>query len=286
MKRKLIGTLVGAAAMSLTAGQALAQKAPAVKLSGDMVKIGVLTDMSGVYSDLGGQGSVTAAQMAIDDFKAQAKPSWKIELVYADHQNKADVGSNKVREWYDTQGVDMVTDVLNSAVALAVSKVTQEKNRILIDTGAASTRLTNEDCSPNTVHYVYDTYALANGPGKAITKQGKDSWFFLTADYAFGHSLEKDTSDAVKASGGKVLGSVRHPLNASDFSSFLLQAQASKAKVVGLANAGGDTINSIKAANEFGLTKNQTIVGLLTTIIDIHALGLPTTQGMMFTEGF
>ncbi|MDT3735334.1 MAG: ABC transporter substrate-binding protein [Denitratisoma sp.] len=286
MKSKLIGTLVGAAAMSMAAGQAFAQKAPAVKLSGDMVKIGVLTDMSGVYSDLGGQGSVTAAQMAVEDFKAQAKPSWKIELVYADHQNKADVGSNKVREWYDTQGVDMVTDVLNSAVALAVSKVTQEKNRILIDTGAASTRLTNEDCSPNTVHYVYDTYALANGPGKAVTKQGKDTWFFLTADYAFGHSLEADTTNAVKASGGKVLGSVRHPLNASDFSSFLLQAQSSKAKVVGLANAGGDTINSIKAANEFGLTKSQTIVGLLTTIIDIHALGLPTTQGMMFTEGF
>ncbi|MBZ0124857.1 MAG: ABC transporter permease [Rhodocyclales bacterium] len=286
MKRKMIGALVGAAVMSMATGQALAQKAPAAKLSGDMVKIGVLTDMSGVYSDLGGQGSVTAAQMAVEDFKAQAKPSWKIELVYADHQNKADVGSNKVREWYDTQGVDMVTDVLNSAVALAVSKVTQEKNRILIDTGAASTRLTNEDCSPNTVHYVYDTYALANGPGKAVTKQGKDTWFFLTADYAFGHSLEADTTNAVKASGGKVLGSVRHPLNASDFSSFLLQAQSSKAKVVGLANAGGDTINSIKAANEFGLTKSQTIVGLLTTIIDIHALGLPTTQGMMFTEGF
>jgi branched-chain amino acid transport system substrate-binding protein len=285
MKRKLIGALVGAAVMSLAAGQVYAQKG-AVKLSGDMVKIGVLTDMSGVYSDLGGQGSVTAAQMAIDDFKAQAKPSWKVELVYADHQNKADVGSNKAREWYDTQGVDMITDALNSAVALAVSKVTLEKKRILLDTGAASTRLTNEDCSPNTVHYVYDTYALANGPGKAITKQGKDSWFFLTADYAFGHSLEKDTSDAVKANGGKVVGAVRHPLNASDFSSFLLQAQSSKAKVVGLANAGGDTINSIKAANEFGLTKTQTIVGLLTTIIDIHALGLPTTQGMMFTEGF
>ncbi|MBL8479546.1 MAG: ABC transporter substrate-binding protein, partial [Sterolibacteriaceae bacterium] len=212
---------------------------------------------------------------------------FKIELVSADHQNKADVGSNKVREWYDTQGVDMVTDVLNSGVAIAVAKVTTEKNKIMLNTGAASTRLTNEDCAPsNVVHYVYDTYALANGPGKAVTKQGKDSWFFLTADYAFGHSLEKDTTDAVKANGGKVLGAVRHPLNASDFSSFLLQAQASKAKVVGLANAGGDTINSIKAANEFGLTKNQTVVGLLTTIVDIHALGLPTTQGMMFTEGF
>ena len=286
MKRKLIGTLVGAAAMSMAAGQAFAQKAPAVKLSGDMVKIGVLTDMSGVYSDLGGQGSVTAAQMAIDDFKAQAKPSWKIELVYADHQNKADVGSNKAREWYDTQGVDMITDALNSGVALAVSKVTLEKKRVLIDTGAASTRLTNEDCSPNTVHYVYDTYALANGPVSVMIKQGKDTWYFLTADYAFGHSLEKDATDVIKANGGKILGGVRHPLNASDFSSFLLQAQSSKAKVVALANAGGDTINSIKAANEFGLTKNQSVVGLLTTIIDIHAVGPQATQGMMFTEGF
>jgi len=286
MKRKLIGTLVGAAVMSLTAGQALAQKAPAAKLSGDMVKIGVLTDMSGVYSDLGGQGSVTAAQMAIDDFKAQAKPSWKIDLVYADHQNKADVGSNKAREWYDTQGVDMITDALNSGVALAVSKVTLEKKRILIDTGAASTRLTNEDCSPNTVHYVYDTYALANGPVSVMIKQGKDTWYFLTADYAFGHSLEKDATDVIKANGGKILGGVRHPLNASDFSSFLLQAQSSKAKVVALANAGGDTINSIKAANEFGLTKNQSVVGLLTTIVDIHAVGPQATQGMMFTEGF
>ncbi len=284
MKRKLMGVLVGASVLSLSGAPAFAQKA--MKLSGDTVKIGVLTDMSGVYSDLGGQGSVVGAQMAIDDFKAQAKPSWKIELVYADHQNKADVGSNKVREWYDTQGVDMVTDVLNSAVALAVSKVTAEKKRILIDAGAATTRLTNEDCTPYTVHYVYDTYALANGGGKAVVKQGGDSWFFLTADYAFGHSLEKDTSDVVKANGGKVLGAVRHPLNASDFSSFLLQAQASKAKIVGLANAGGDTINSIKAANEFGLTKTQKLVGLLTQITDIHALGLPTTQGMMFTEGY
>jgi len=286
MQRKLLSVVL-AAMLIPAANFAYAQAKPAaLKISGDTVKIGVLTDMSGVYSDLGGQGSVIAAQMAIDDYVAQNKPKFKVEMVYADHQNKADVGSNKAREWYDTQGVDMITDALNSGVAIAVSKVTQEKNRIMINTGAASTRLTNEDCSPNTVHYVYDTYALANGPGKAVTKAGGDSWFFLTADYAFGHSLEKDTADAVKANGGKVLGAVKHPLNASDFSSFLLQAQASKAKVVGLANAGGDTINSIKAANEFGLTKNQTIVGLLTTIIDIHALGLPTTQGMMFTEGY
>jgi branched-chain amino acid transport system substrate-binding protein len=277
MKRKLLALTLSALLVPV-AGSALAQ---AGKISGDVVKIAVLTDMSGVYSDLGGKGSVVAAEMAIEDFKAQFKPKFKVELVSADHQNKADVGSNKVREWYDTQGVDMVTDVLNSGVALAVAKVTAEKNKIMLNTGAASTRLTNEDCAPNNVvHYVYDTYALANGPGKAVTKQGKDTWFILTADYAFGHSLEKDTTDAVKAAGGKVVGSVKHPLNASDFSSFLLQAQASKAKVV------GDTINSIKAANEFGLTKNQTVVGLLTTIVDIHALGLPTTQGMMFTEGF
>ncbi len=284
MKRKLLALTLSALLLP-AAGSALAQAKG--KISGDVVKIGVLTDMSGVYSDLGGQGSVVAAQMAIDDFKAKYKPTFKIELVSADHQNKADVGSNKIREWYDTQGVDMVTDVLNSAVALAVAKVTTEKNKIMLNAGAASTRITNEDCAPNNVvHYVYDTYALANGPGKAVTKLGKDTWFLLTADYAFGHSLEKDTTNAVIANGGKVVGNVRHPLNASDFSSFLLQAQASKAKVVGLANAGGDTINSIKAANEFGLTKNQTLVGLLTTVVDIHALGLQTTQGMMFTEGF
>lgn len=284
MKRKMMSIVVGGALLSLALGTTQVQ-AQAGKISGDAVKIGVLTDMSGVYSDLGGQGSVTAAQMAVADFggKILGKP---IELVYADHQNKADVGANKVREWYDTQGVDMVTDVLNSAVALAVAKVSAEKKRIMINAGAASTRLTNEDCTPYTVHYVYDTYALANGPAKPIVKSGGDTWFFLTADYAFGHSLEKDTGDAVKAAGGKVVGSVRHPLNASDFSSFLLQAQASKAKIIGLANAGGDTINSIKAANEFGITKNQTLVGLLTTIVDIHALGLPTTQDMMFTEGY
>ena len=290
MKRKLIH--IALAAMLLPAAhfahaQAKPAAAPAaMKISGDTVKIGVLTDMSGVYSDLGGQGSVIATQMAIEDYVAQNKPKFKVEMVYADHQNKADVGSNKAREWYDTQGVDMITDVLNSGVALAVSKVTLEKNRILMDTGAASTRLTNEDCSPNTVHYVYDTYALANGPVSVMIKQGKDTWYFLTADYAFGHSLEKDATDVIKTNGGKVLGGVRHPLNASDFSSFLLQAQASKAKVVALANAGGDTINSIKAANEFGLTKNQSVVGLLTTNIDIHAVGLQATQGMMFTEGF
>jgi branched-chain amino acid transport system substrate-binding protein len=283
MKLRLIN-LALAAAFALPSGLALSQAAP--KLSGGEVKIGVLTDLSGVYSDLGGKGSITAAQMAVDDWSAKNKPNFKIEIVSADHQNKADIGSSKAREWYDTQGVDMVTDALNSGVGIAVAKVTQEKNKILMDTGAASTRLTNEDCTPNTVHYAYDTYALAVGPGKAVTKAGGDTWFFLTADYAFGVSLETDTTNAVRAAGGKVLGSVKHPLGASDFSSFLLQAQASNAKVVGLANAGSDTINSIKAANEFGLTKKQTLVGLLTQITDIHALGLPMTQGMMFTEGF
>ncbi len=284
MKRKLLALALSTMLLPV-AGSALAQAKGTI--SGDVVKIAVLTDMSGVYSDLGGKGSVLAAEMAIEDFKAQFKPKFKIDLVSADHQNKADVGSNKVREWYDTQGVDMVTDVLNSGVAIAVAKVTTEKNKILMDTGAASTRLTNKDCAPKkVVHYVYDTYALANGPVSVMIKQGKDTWYFLTADYAFGHSLEKDATDVIKANGGKVLGGVRHPLNASDFSSFMLQAQASKAKVVALANAGGDTINSIKAANEFGLTKNQSVVGLLTTIIDIHAVGIQATQGMMFTEGF
>ena len=286
MKYKLLNVALAALLIPAANFASAEAKPAAMNISGNMVKIGVLTDMSGVYSDLGGQGAVTAVQMAIDDFKAQYKPKFAIEMVYADHQNKADVGSNKVREWYDTEGVDMVTDLLNSGVSLAVGKVTQEKKRIAIFVGSGSTRLTDQDCTPNTVHYAYDTYALANVAGKAIVKNGGDTWFFLTADYAFGHSLEKDTSDVVKANGGKVLGSVRHPLNASDFSSYLLQAQASKAKIIGLANAGGDTINSIKAASEFGITKNQQLAGLLMFITDIHALGLQTTQGMLLTSGF
>jgi branched-chain amino acid transport system substrate-binding protein len=265
----------------VASGAALAQG----KVSGDVVKIGVLTDMSGLYSDIGGQGSVVAAQMAADDYGGKVLGK-KIEVVSADHQNKPDVAAQKVREWIDREGVDMVTDALNSAVALATAKVVAEKKRILMDTGAASTKLTNEDCTPYTIHHTYDTYALANGTGRAVVKQGGDTWFFLTADYAFGHSLEKDTADVVKANGGKVLGAVRHPLSASDFSSFLLQAQASKAKIVGLANAGGDTINSIKAANEFGLTKTQNLAGLLVFVSDIHSLGLPATQGMYVTEAW
>ena len=272
-----------AATLALAYGAAMAQPA---QVSDGVVKIGVLSDMSGVYADLGGSGSVLAVQMAVEDFKARYKPPWRIEVVAADHQNKADVGAARVRQWYDTQGVDMVTDALNSGVALAVSKLGAEKKRVMMNTGAATTRLTNEDCTPYTVHYVYDTYALANGSARAITKAGGDTWFFLTADYAFGHSLEKDAADVVKASGGRVLGAVRHPLNASDFSSYLLQAQTSKAKIVALANAGGDTINSIKAAAEFGITRGQTVAGLLVQILDIHALGLQATQGLTFTEGF
>jgi branched-chain amino acid transport system substrate-binding protein len=274
-------SVVIASVLLLASGGALAQG----KISGNVVKVGVLTDMSGLYSDIGGQGSVVAAQMAVDDFGGKVKGA-KVEVVGADHQNKADVASSKVRQWIDRDGLDMVTDALNSAVALATAKVVAEKKRILIDTGAASTRLTNEECTPYTIHHTYDTYSLANGTGRAVVKQGGDSWFFLTADYAFGHSLEKDTADVVKASGGKVLGAVRHPLSASDFSSFLLQAQASRAKIVGLANAGGDTINSIKGANEFGLTKNQTLAGLLVFVTDVHSLGLTATQGMYVTEGW
>jgi branched-chain amino acid transport system substrate-binding protein len=285
MKRKLIGVLV-AAALAANAAPAFPQaKAAAGKLSGDAVKIGVLTDMSGLYSDLGGQGSLIAAQMAVDDFggKMFGKP---ISVVSADHQNKPEVGSTRAREWFDRDGVDMITDALNSGVGLAVAKVSSEKHKLTINVGAASTRLTNEDCNPYSIHYAYDTYSLANGTGKAIVKQGGDTWFFLTADYAFGHSLEADTSNVVKANGGKIVGAVRHPLNASDFSSFLLQAQTSKAKIIGLANAGGDTINSIKAANEFGITKNQSLAGLLVFISDVHSLGLNTAQGMLLTTGF
>ena len=255
------------------------------KITDDVVRVGVLTDMSGLYSDIGGQGSVIAANMAAEDFGGTVVGK-KIDVVSVDHQNKADVAAQKVREWIDRGGVDMITDALNSAVALATSKVVAEKKKILIDTGAASTRLTNEDCTPYTIHHTYDTYALANGTGRAVVKQGGNTWFFLTADYAFGHSLEQDTMNVVKETGGKVLGAVRHPLSASDFSSFLLQAKASKAKIIGLANAGGDTINSIKAANEFGLTKTQNLAGLLVFVSDIHSLGLQATQGMYVTEAW
>jgi branched-chain amino acid transport system substrate-binding protein len=285
MKREMTTLLTAAILASPSIGHEASAQAP-MKLSGDAVKIGVLTDMSGLYADLGGPNSVIAVQMAIDDFKAQVKPGYRIEVIGADHLNKPDSGAVKAREWYDRDGVDMITDVLQSAVALAVTKVGADKKRIMMNTGAATTRLTNEDCTPYTVHYVYDTYALANGTARAATKQGGHTWYFLTADYAFGHSLEKDASEMVREAGGKVLGAVRHPLNTQDFSSFLLQAQASKAKIVGLANAGGDAVNAVKAAAEFGLTRNQTVAPLLLTIQDVHALGLQAAQGMVFTDGF
>ncbi len=241
--------------------------------------------MSSLYSDIDGTGGVEAIRMAIADMEKQF-PGKKIELVYADHQNKADIASSKVREWIDQSGADVIIGGTNSATALATAKVAAEKKRPYIAIGAATSRLTNEDCTPYTVHYAYDTVALANGTGSAVVKSGGKSWFFLTADYAFGHSLEKDTSDVVKASGGTVVGAVRVPLNASDFSSFLLQAQNSKAQILGLANAGGDTINSIKAANEFGVTKTMKLAGLLMFINDIHSLGLKTTEGMYLTDGW
>jgi branched-chain amino acid transport system substrate-binding protein len=248
------------------------------------VKIGVLTDMSSLYADLGGPGSVAAAKMAIADFTAEHKDI-KVELVVGDHLNKPDVGSNLAGQWYDVDKVDMIIDTPNSGVALAVSQVTTQKNKIYIVSGAATSDLTGAKCNANTIHWTYDTWMLANGTGKALVKTGGDTWFFLTADYAFGQALERDTSAVVEANGGKVLGKVRHPLNTNDFSSFLLQAQASKAKVIGLANAGGDTINSIKQASEFGIVKGgQSLAGLLVFASDVAALGLPTAQGLVLTE--
>ena len=250
------------------------------------VKIGVLDDMSGLYADVGGQGSILAAQMAIEDSGLAAK-GWKIDMISADHQNKPDVGVNIARQWADKDKVDNVVGVLSSGVALAVAGVAKEKNLVYMNSGAATSDLTNAACTPNTVHWTYDTYLLANGTGKAVVKSGGDSWFFLTADYAFGHALERDTTAVVTANGGKILGSVRHPLNSSDFSSFLLQAQASKAKIIGLANAGGDTTNSIKQASEFGITSGgQKLAALLLFASDVHSLGLKMTQGLQFTETF
>ncbi|MBI3705476.1 MAG: ABC transporter substrate-binding protein [Rhizobiales bacterium] len=248
------------------------------------VKIGVLTDMSSLYADATGPGSVAAAKMAIADF-AKTNPNVKVELLSGDHQNKPDVGSQITNQWYDVDKVDVVVDVPNSGVALAVSQITATKNKVFVVSGAASSDLTGPKCNANTVHWTYDTWMLANGTGKAMVKTGGDTWFFLTADYAFGYALERDTAAVVEKSGGKVLGKVRHPLNTNDFSSFLLQAQASKAKVVGLANAGGDTINSIKQASEFGIVKGgQSLAGLLVFATDINALGLQAAQGLALTE--
>ena len=273
-KLRLISTL----ALSLAAFPAFAQD--------KNIKIGVLDDMSGIYGDVGGAGSVLAAQMAIEDSGLAAK-GWKIDVISADHQNKPDIGVNVARQWADKDRVDGIFGVLNSGVALAVNGVAKEKNLVYMNSGAAAADLTNAQCTPNTVHWTYDTYLLANGTGKAVVKSGGDSWFFLTADYAFGHALERDTTAVINTNGGKVLGSVRHPLNNSDFSSFLLQAQSSKAKVIGLANAGGDTSNSVKQAAEFGITSGgQKLAALLLFITDVHAMGIKMSQGLIFTETF
>ncbi|HEX6795499.1 MAG TPA: ABC transporter substrate-binding protein [Casimicrobiaceae bacterium] len=277
MRRSLLALAIAGA---LGVGTAQAQ------ISGNVIKIGVLSDMSSLYTDLAGQGSVVAAKMAVEDSGIEKK-GIKVEIVSADHQNKPDVGSAIARRWYDAEGVDVIVDVPNSGVALAVSQITKDKNKVFLASGPGSSDLTGKACTPNTVHFTYDTWMLANGTGTAITKQGGNSWFFITADYAFGHALQRDTTAAVEKAGGKVLGSVNVPLNTQDFSSFLLQAQASKAKVIGLANAGGDTTNSIKQAAEFGIVKGgQELAGLLVFITDVHALGLQTAQGLTFTTTF
>jgi len=280
MKRKLSSTLL-AAALAAYAGTAAAQ------ISDGVVKLGVTGDMSGLYADITGPGSVLAAKMAVEDFQKTSKSGLKVEVVSADHQNKPDVGSSIVRKWFDSDQVDAVVDVPTSSVALAVSQITRDKNKIMLNSGAATSALTGTACSPNTVHWTYDTWMLANGTGSAIVKTGGKTWYFLTSDYAFGHALEKDTEAVVLQNGGKVLGKVRHPLNSQDFSSFLLQAQASKAQIIGLANAGGDTINSIKQAAEFGIVKGgQSLAGMLVFITDIHSLGLEKAQGLIFTNTF
>jgi branched-chain amino acid transport system substrate-binding protein len=276
---KLKRTVI-AAALGALAGTANAQ------VSDGVIKIGVMNDMSGLYADIAGPGSVVAAKMAVEDFGA-AKKGMKVEVVGADHQNKPDIGSSIANQWYDVDKVDAIFDVPTSSVALAVSEITRKKGKAFLVSGAATSDLTGKACSPNTIHWTYDTWMLANGTGSAIVKTGGDTWFFLTADYAFGHALERDTEAAVVKNGGKVLGRVRHPFPGQDFSSFLLQAQASKAKIIGLANAGGDTINSIKQASEFGIVKGgQNLAGLLVFITDIHSLGLQTAQGLIFTESF
>ena len=272
------------AACVMAASAAIAVPAQA-QISGDVIKIGFITDLSGLYADIDGPAGADAIRMAIADMGG-AVAGKKVEVVVADHQNKADVAAAKAREWFDTQGVDMLIGGTNSGTNLAMAKVASEKKRPFIAIGAATSALTNEQCSPYTVHYAYDTTALAKGTGNAVVKAGGKSWYFLTADYAFGAQLQNDTSAVVKAAGGTIVGSVRHPLSASDFSSFLLQAQSSKAQILGLANAGGDTINTIKAANEFGITKSMKLAGLLMFINDVHSLGLKATQGMYLTDSW
>ncbi|MGC0395966.1 ABC transporter substrate-binding protein [Bradyrhizobium sp. USDA 241] len=272
---------------SLLLTTALTFAAPGVASAQDKtVKIGALSDQSGLYADLGGPGSTLAAQMAVEDSGLAAK-GWKIDVISGDHQNKPDIGTAIARQWFDVDKVDVIVDVPNSGVALAVNNVIKEKNGVYINSGAATSDLSNAQCSPNTVHWTYDTYMLAHTTGQALVKAGGDTWFFLTADYAFGAALERDTSAVVTANGGKVLGGVKHPLNTPDFSSFLLQAQASKAKIIGLANAGGDTTNTIKQAAEFGIGKGgQKLAALLLFLTDVKAIGLETAQGLNFTETF
>lgn len=272
--------LAGTAVAAIAAGSAHAQ------VSDNVVRIGVLNDRSGLYADLSGEGSVVAARMAAEEFGNQVAGQ-PIEIIAADHQNKPDIGSNVARQWIDVDNVDVIADVPTSSVALAVQEVTREKNTIFLISGAAASQLTGEACSPVGFHWTYDTYSLAAGTGRAMVEEGGDTWFFITADYAFGHALEADVTEVVQEMGGQVLGSVRHPLNTADFSSFLLQAQASGAKVVGLANAGTDTTNAIKQASEFGLTQSgQQLAGLLLFISDIDALGLDAAQNLVLTTGF
>jgi len=281
---KTIHAAAVAAALLLTPNDMAAAQDKAAQ--DKTVRIGVLTDLSSLYSDITGAGSILAAEMAVE-LSGLRQKGWKIEIVSSDHQNKADVGSNIARQWYDTEGVDVIVDVPNSAVALAVSNLTRDKNRVFLNAGAATSDLTDRSCTPNTVHWSFDTYMLAHGTGSGMTKAGGDTWFFIAADYAFGASLERDTSAVVTALGGKVLGSVRHPPNLQDYSSLMLAAQASKAKVIGLANGGGDTINSVKQAKEFGIVQGgQKLSPLLMFITDVHALGLPIAQGLTFTESF
>src|SRR5690349_15054645 len=280
MKAKRLSVLAAALVLAWLSTGAKAQ------ISDNVIKIGVLSDMSSLYTDLAGAGSVVAAKMAVEDSGIE-KRGIKVEIVSADHQNKPDVGSAIARRWYDAEGVDVIVDVPNSGVALAISQITKDKNKVFLASGPGTSDLTGKACTPNTVHFTYDTWMLANGTGTAITKKGGNTWFFITADYAFGQALERDTTAAVQKAGGKVLGDVRVPLNNQDFSSFLLQAQASKAKVIGLANAGGDTTNSIKQAAEFGIVKGgQSLAGLLVFVTDVHALGLNTAQGLVLTETF
>jgi branched-chain amino acid transport system substrate-binding protein len=278
MKRRF--KILSVVSLTMACGSAHAQYTDGV------VKIGILTDMTSLYSDLTGAGSVAGAKLAVEDFNPASK-GMKVEIVFADHQNKADVGVSIANSWFDTGQVDVIVDVPNSAVALGVSEAARQKNKVFLVSGGGSSDLTGPKCNANTIHWTYDTWNLAHGTGSALVKSGGDSWFFLTSDYAFGQALERDTAAVVEASGGKVLGRVRHPLNTNDFSAFLLQAQASKAKVIGLANAGGDTVNAIKQAGEFGIVKGgQTLAGLLVTVVDVGAIGLPLAQGLVFTENW